>query len=257
MGKLTLAREYGYKLSAQSPRNYIIRIFDSLTYLSELEDLARDLKLDDDLLNDIKSNTSEIKRHLNQYTKENRFHILFIINNCTNEENSIECLDYFMSDFDKKFIKCLFITKLPRLHNHLDAECVHELMHFDAETCKRFFEWRKVTKYLSSNEIESIYDLIGLEHGLLPVNVTKKILDKIEKNQTWDYNEIRNEIETNYFSLESVSCERGLDILKCLAYVNATKSVSYQLIKSVFIAKSDADLKNDLSYLVCINFLYH
>ena len=40
MGKLTLAREYGYKLSAQSPRNYIIRIFDSLTYLSELEDLV-------------------------------------------------------------------------------------------------------------------------------------------------------------------------------------------------------------------------
>ena len=68
MGKLTLAREYGYKLSAQITPNYIIRIFDSVNYLSELEDLARGLKLDDDLLSEIKSNTSEIKRHLNQST---------------------------------------------------------------------------------------------------------------------------------------------------------------------------------------------
>ena len=250
MGKLTLAREYGYKLTEQNPK-YIIRMFESIDYLSELEKIARGLKLADDLISDIKSNTNEIKLHLNQYTKENNFKILFIINNCSNDENSLECLEYFMSDFDKTSIKCIFITKSPRLHNHSDDECVHEVVHFNAETCKRFFERRKLNKILKPNEIEEIYAFIGLEHGLLPVNVTNKFIDKIENNMTWGFEEIRSELKKNYFSnLENVSHEHGLDILKCLAYVNPAKSVSYQLIKSVFIAKSDEDLKNDLSYLV-------
>ena len=245
MGKTTLAREYGYKLSTP---NFIIRMFESADFLAELGQLARGLKLDDELTSDVKSNTNEIKLRLNQYTKENRYKMLFIINNCTN--NALECLDYFMTDFDKTNFKCLFITKSPRLHNHLDGECVHELMPFDADMCARFFEWRRINKILKPAELADIYKMIGLEHGLLPGNITQKIVNKIEANITWGFTEIRNEIQANYFSLENVSHERGLDILKCLAYVCTEKSVSYQLIKSVFIAKSEEDLQNDLSYLV-------
>ena len=47
--------------------------------------------------------------------------------------------------------------------------------------------------------------MIGLEHGLLPGNITQKIVNKIEANITWGFTEIRNEIQTNYFSLENVS----------------------------------------------------
>ena len=116
MGKLTLAREYGYKVSNE----YIVRIFNSTEYISELALLAKSLKLDEEFINDIKSNTKELKTKINQYTKENRYKILFIIENCDNSEACLECLDYFMSDFDKNNIKILFLTKLPRLHNHLD-----------------------------------------------------------------------------------------------------------------------------------------
>ena len=87
---------------------------------------------------------------------------------------------------------------------------------------------------------------------ILPIRL-EKFASLLQHHNTWDFESLKNHLESDNqnadFSLIRIESPLALDILRCLAFLKADMCVSYELIKSMFIKRSDEDLDKALDYL--------
>ena len=251
VGKTTLAREYGLT----QEHAYTIRFVESAKFEFELDKLAEELDMERKNAENSEHFARDFKLKLNQLCHQNEFKLLFIFDNC--KEND-PCLEEIMSNFDRAHIKILITTQATSLHrNFVNQYCDVKL--FDRDKCMELIQKRKLSQILTEQKWSGVFELIGLraKGGVLPMDLDD-LLTKIETHSSWSVNYLENINSylnrVDKLDLLKAECILGYQMLIYLSFLDADSDISYRLVKSIF-DKPDNDLEAAFKHLVDNHFL--
>ena len=253
-GKSVLVNELAHRLIDNQNEEWIVRIFDSSEYLSEIDFWSQMLN---SYIVEGKSSEEfymELASKINK-NKENK--VLFIIENLKKDDESYKI--FKKMDFKPDKVKFILTTANVDLNLNETIDKI-QIQWFDAKTSLMYM--KKVLAQSSLNEFPEFFKspterekIFANIDFILPLDLFKLVSRIKAKPSAWN-SQRANDFLVNKRELlkNEVSSHLSFEILNILSYLNSN-NISSDLIRALFINHSKKDLNTALDNLIALGEL--